>query len=358
MRAAVMTRPGTPLDVRDDVELRAPGPGEVEVALHATGVCHTDLSVLEGRIPHPVPCVLGHEGAGAIAALGEGVDTLAVGQRVVLTWIASCGHCFFCRSGRPNLCPDAASNLTQRFTLDGTDLWAGIGTATFAERTVVPASMAIPLPDDVPIELAALLGCAVTTGVGAALNTAQVTPGSSVVVVGCGGVGINVVQGARIAGAAEIVAVDPVPEKREAARRFGATHSVDPEELAEVAPTLTSGLGFDFGFEAVGQPATIRAAWDATRRGGVTTVVGAGDADAQVAFNAFELFYFERQLRGCVYGSTNPALDVPRLLSLWRHGRLDLEGLVSRRGSLDDVNQAFETMRTGTEIRTVLDPRQ
>jgi S-(hydroxymethyl)glutathione dehydrogenase / alcohol dehydrogenase len=203
--------------------------------------------------------------------------------------------------------------------------------------------------------VASLIGCGVMTGVGAALNTAHVEPGSSVIVFGCGGVGISVIQGARIAGAAEIVAVDLVPEKLEMAKRFGATHAVPPEKVVEIASELTGGDGFDYGFEVIGRPETIRSAYDATRRGGTTTIVGAGAMDAIVSFNAFELFYTEKKLLGCFYGSADVRTDFHMLLRLWRTGKLDLEGMITKRIDISEINDAFDACLSGQVIRQVIE---
>jgi len=357
MRAAVLRNVGEKLEIRDDVDLDGPGPGEVRVRLAASGVCHSDLSLQNGTIPHPMPCVPGHEGAGAIVAVGAGVSHLAEGDHVIISWVPPCGGCAACLGGQPNLCTAIGlGSMPAPHLKLGTDMvFAGIGTATFAEETVVPATAAIKIADDVPLDIASLIGCGVMTGVGAAINTAKVRPGSSVAVIGCGGVGVNVIQGARIAGAAEIVAVDLVDQKLDWARQFGATHAVTPEKLNAVSMELTAGAGFDYVFEVIGRPETIRSAWDATRRGGTTVVVGAGRLDAQVSFSAFELFYSEKALLGCVYGSADVRVDFHRLLRLWRQGRLDLGGLISRRIDLADINEAFAAMERGEVIRTVVE---
>lgn len=333
MKAAILPAVGAALAVTD-VELTPPGPGEVRVRIAASGVCRSDLSLQDATLPHPLPCVPGHEAAGVVAEVGPGVDTIAEGDHVVLTWIVPCGRCSFCLGGQANLCPESMSAMGTHHIFDsGQPVTAGMGTATFAEETVVPAGAAIRIDDDVPLDVAALIGCSVTTGVGAALNTARVTPGAHVGVIGCGGVGVNVIQGARIAGAAEIVAVDPVADEREATATFGATSACPPEDLPAVA-----GAGFDFTFDVVGAPATLRTAWDATRRGGTVVVVGAGRMDAEVTFSPFELFYMERTLKGCVYGSADVRRDFHRFLDLWRTGRLELTPLISRRIGLGGIN--------------------
>lgn len=357
MRAAVARAVGQPVEVRDDVDLAGPGPREVRVAIRAAGVCHSDRSILDGTVPVPLPCVPGHEGAGIVVAVGEGVSGIGIGQPVILSWVPQCGVCWFCRHGKPHLCTEtAAAAMRSSLSIAGEPIGAGIGPACFAEEAVVPATGVIPVPDHVPFDVAALVGCAVTTGVGAAVNTARVRPGSSVLVVGCGGVGISAIQGARLCGAAEIVAVDTVEARRTGARRFGATHDAHPDALPAVIDEVSDGLGFDYSFEVVGTPATIRLAWNATKRGGTTTIVGAGRMDDTLQFTPFELFYFERRLLGCVYGSADPRVEFPRLLRLWRAGRLDLEGMITRRTDLENVNDAFAAMDRGDGIRTVLEP--
>ncbi|GAC1314297.1 MAG: Zn-dependent alcohol dehydrogenase [Acidimicrobiales bacterium] len=357
VRAAVLRNTGDDkLDVVD-VGLAATGPRQVRVRIRATGVCHSDLSAMNGLIPQPAPFVPGHEGAGEIVEVGSGVTEVAVGDHVIVAWMPPCGACRYCIGGQPHLCMEItiAEGYSPRFMVDGVPTFGMAGCGTFAEELVIPAQGVVKIPDDVPWDVASLIGCGVTTGVGAAINTARVTPGASVVVFGCGGVGINVIQGARLAGAAEIVAVDLVADKREAARHFGATHAVSPDDLGALSAAITGGQGFDFGFEVIGLPATIRATYDAVRRGGTATVVGMGGADKMVEFSAFELFFNEKRLLGCVYGSSDVRSEFHRLIRLWRAGRLDLEGLVTKKGSLDDVNQAFDDMKAGRVIRTVIE---
>jgi S-(hydroxymethyl)glutathione dehydrogenase / alcohol dehydrogenase len=356
MRAAVLVEPGSAtLEVRDDVSAADPGPDEVRVAVRATGVCHSDLSAMDGVLPQPLPAVLGHEGAGEVVAVGSRVSSVRPGDRVVLCWMPPCDGCRACREDRPHLCTRifAPASATPRFEVAGTPAYAFSGVGSFAERVTVPWQCAVPVPGDVPFDLAALLGCGVTTGVGAVFNNAAVRPGSSVAVIGCGGVGISVVQGARIAGAAEIVAVDPVERKRVWATRFGATHAVAPEDLAELGRELTGG-GFDYVFEVVGRAATTRQAYDAARRGGTVVVVGAGSAEDRVSFSMLELFFEEKRLLPSLYGGGDMRRDVPRLIRLWRTGRLDLEGMVTARLPLADVNDALAAMRAGEVIRSVI----
>jgi len=357
MRAAVLPALNQEMELRDDVEAIGPGPGEVRIRIAASGVCHSDISLQDGTLPHPVPAVPGHEGAGEVIAVGEGVNTVAPGDHVIISWVPACGRCRFCLGGQPNLCNAFLERNMSKpmFTSGGGPLFGYAGTGTFAEETVVASEAAIRIDPDVPYDVASLIGCGVMTGVGAALNTARVRPGSSVVVFGCGGVGVSVIQGARIAGAAEIVAVDLLPEKVELAQRFGSTHGATPQQLAAVQQEITGGAGFDYAFEVIGRPETIRSAYDATRRGGTTVVVGAGRMDAMVAFSAFELFYMEKKLLGCWYGSADVRTDFGRLLRFWRHGKLDLEGMITRRIDLSEVNEAFEACKKGEVIRSVIE---
>jgi S-(hydroxymethyl)glutathione dehydrogenase/alcohol dehydrogenase len=359
MRAAVLRQVGDDkVDIVDTMEVEDVGPGMVRVAIRATGVCHSDLSVMNGTIPQPAPCVLGHEGAGEVVEVGPAVTDLAVGDHVVVVWVPPCGKCNFCLTGQANLCTNimfSATGASPHFRLGGDPVFGMAGTGTFSEQAVLPQEAVVKVPRDVPWEIASLIGCAVTTGVGAAINAAKVRPGSSVVVFGCGGVGIAVIQGARLAGAAEIVAVDLVEEKREDARRFGATHAVPPEGVMAASGEITGGTGFDYGFEVIGLPTTIRAVYDAVRRGGTACVVGVGRVDQMVEFNAFEFFFNEKHLLGTIYGSADVRVDFPRLLRLWKAGRLDLEGMISKRADLEGVNQAFDDMKAGRVIRTVIE---
>jgi S-(hydroxymethyl)glutathione dehydrogenase/alcohol dehydrogenase len=358
MRAAVLRQRGDDkLDVVVDAEAVAVGPGEVRVRIRATGVCHTDLSVINGVIPSNPPVVLGHEGAGEITEVGSGVPELAVGDHVVVAWVPPCGHCHRCLEGQPHLCNQVstANADKHRFEIGGQPAFAFAGVGTMAEEITIPHQSVVRIDRDVPWDVASLLGCGVTTGIGAAINAAKVTPGSSVVVFGAGGIGISIIQGAKVAGAAEIVAVDPFPAKREGVRRFGATHAVAPEGLADLQHELTGGEGFDFAFEAVGTPATIRATYDAARRGGTACIVGAGGMSEKVEFSPFELFATDRKLVGTLYGSSDVRRDFPRIVRLWKAGRIDLEGMITQKLPLEEVNRAFDDMQGGKVIRTVID---
>jgi S-(hydroxymethyl)glutathione dehydrogenase / alcohol dehydrogenase len=357
MRAAVLTHIDQPLEVRDDLAIREPLAGEVLVGLRASGVCHSDLSMQNGTLTPALPMVLGHEGAGEVLATGPGVAGVQPGDHVILSWVPPCGTCRLCLGGQPQLCTavrQRRAGLPSPFAGPDGPVAPCLGLGTFAEQTVVPVEAVVSIDHDVPFDVAALVGCGVMTGVGAAINTARVAPGSTVAVIGCGGVGLNVIQGARLAGAATIVAVDRVPAKFELARQFGATYAVSDSEFGAVVPELTDNLGFDYVFEVIGRSETIRLAWDATRRGGVTVVVGAGSRSDSVVFSAGELFSTERKLLGCVYGSADVRSDFARLLRLWRAGRLNLTGLVSRHIALAEVNDAFDAMEAGAVARSVI----
>ncbi|MEU2063370.1 Zn-dependent alcohol dehydrogenase [Streptomyces sp. NPDC013455] len=356
VRAAVLPAIGAPLEITR-IELPDPGPGQVRVRLAAAGVCHSDLSLSNGTMRVPVPAVLGHEGAGTVVAVGEGVTHLAPGAPVVLNWAPSCGTCHACTLGEVWLCAHALSGAADVYarTTDGTDLHPGLNVAAFAEETVVPASCALPVPDGVPLADAALLGCAVLTGYGAVHHSARVRPDETVAVFGVGGVGLAALQAARIAGASKIVAVDVTPEKEELARTAGATdYVVASEHTARAIRGLTGGQGVDVAVECVGRATTIRTAWDSTRRGGRTTVVGIGGKDQQVTFNALEIFHWGRTLSGCVYGNSDPAKDLPVLAAHVREGRLDLGALVTERIGLEGIPAAFENMLAGKGGRALV----
>lgn len=357
MRGAILMGLDQPLEVRDDLEIIGPGPGQVHVKVAASGVCHSDLSLQNGTLPHPMPVVPGHEASGVVLGVGEGVTHVQAGDHVIMAFWPPCWNCDFCLGGQPHLCETFTNEAigVPRVKTPDTPLFAYAGLGSFAEETVVLGEAAVKIPEDIPLDIAALIGCGVMTGVGAALNTAKVQPGSKVAVFGCGGVGSSVIQGARIAGATQIVAVDLVESKLEEAKKFGATHAVTPGQFGAANMEVTGGRGFDYAFEVIGRPETIRNAWDATRRGGMTIVVGAGRMDAMVPFSAFELFYQERTLKGCWYGSANVRLDFPKLLAFWRNGMLDLEGMISQRIDLGQINEAFEACAKGEVVRSLIE---
>ncbi|MFI1100110.1 Zn-dependent alcohol dehydrogenase [Streptomyces melanogenes] len=356
MRAAVLHEIGQDkLDVLDDVEAVGFGPGKVRIRIRATGLCHSDISAMTGVLPQPAPFVPGHEGAGEILDVGDGVTSLAPGDRVLVSWLPACGTCASCKRGQTQLCLAGFLNAgTPNFKRPGGDVFGFAGTGTFAEELVVGAGCAVPIPDDVPYEIAALIGCGVTTGLGAAINTAKVEAGSSVAVIGCGGVGISAIQGAKVQGAAQIVAVDPVASRREAALTFGATEAVSPSGLDDAKQRITAGEGFDYVFEVVGKSATARTAYGATRRGGTLCVVGAGAMDDFFQINMFELFFDEKRILPSLYGGGDVLRSYERAIALWRAGRIDLASMITHRVPLAGINDALDQMRTGEALRTCI----
>lgn len=365
MKAAILYEPKQPLRV-EDVELDEPRDGEVLVRVEAAGVCHSDYHFMNGDLPIGMPCVLGHEGAGIVERVGRGVTTVKPGDHVVLLFRPNCGHCEYCSQGRPALCWMAAQFRNTGHMLDGTsrlhrngsEIKHFLGVSCFAERTVVPEQGVVPVPEDVPMEVAALTGCAVMTGVGAVMNTARVNPGASVLVVGAGGVGLNCVMGAVLAGAQPIIVADLVDSKLETAMDFGATHAVNAKthDLVEGVRELTGGQGVDFSFEAIGNTRATRQAFDALRLGGTAVVVGIAPYGSETSINAGELVYQEKTLRGSYYGSTRPQADIPRLLQLYKAGKLPIDRLITRRYPLEQVNQAYEALLAGEVSRSVLIP--
>ncbi|MFF3494256.1 Zn-dependent alcohol dehydrogenase [Streptomyces sp. NPDC002795] len=357
VRAAVLPAVGSPLEIAD-IDLPEPGPGQVRVRLAAAGVCHSDLSLTNGTMRVPVPAVLGHEGAGTVVSVGDGVTHVAPGDGVVLNWAPSCGSCHACTLGEVWLCANAlagSAGIHAKRASDGSDLHPGLNVAAFAEETVVAANCVLPVPDGIPLTDAALLGCAVLTGYGAVHHSARVREGETVAVYGVGGVGLATLQAARIAGASKIIAVDVSPEKEALARAAGATdYVVASENAAREIRGLTDKQGVDVAVECVGRAVTIRTAWESTRRGGRTTVVGIGGKDQQVTFNALEIFHWGRTLSGCVYGNCDPAQDLPVLAEHIRAGRLDLSALVTERIALDGIPAAFDNMVAGKGGRALV----
>jgi S-(hydroxymethyl)glutathione dehydrogenase/alcohol dehydrogenase len=357
MRAAVFTEVNAPLSVEDVTPLD-PGPGDVVVQVQASGVCHSDLSISRGYTGGATPMVLGHEGAGVVVSAGPAVRRVKAGDRVVASFAPSCGHCFFCLRDQANLCDQSfAVMMAPRVRrADGSVVGCMTGLGTFSDLMTLDERSVVKVETDLPSEQLALIGCGVTTGVGAALNTARVAPGSSVVVIGCGGVGQSVIQGARIAGAGRIIAVDPVELKRKTAEQLGATDLVDPSagDPVERVKAVTGGRGADYAFEVIGLPDTVAQAYASARRGGTVVIVGMPRMDAQVTLSAWSLFYDEKRTLGCYYGSAQVRRDFPRFVELVETGRLDIGSMVSRRIKLDDVNDAFRAMEAGEVIRSVI----
>ena len=364
IRAAVLRHPSEHVEV-EEVELDAPRGGEVLVKVAAAGVCHSDVRHADGELGAGLwPAVMGHEGAGMVEAVGEGVTHVAPGDPVAFCFVPACRACRFCLAGKPNLClvvgEHGAHGMlmdgTSRLRLpDGTVLQHGLRTACFAEYTVVAAGGAVPLPRELPLWQAALLGCGVVTGVGAVRNVAKVAPGDAVAVIGCGGVGLQVVAGARLAGADPIVALDRVPEKLELAIAQGATHAIDTaadDDPAATVHRLTDG-GVDHAFEVIGRPETIRLAWDAIRPGGSAIVVGLAPVGVEASVPAIE-FLSDKSLRGTYYGSGDPAAELPELAALALAGDLDLARVVTHVTTLDGINDALDRLRRGEGARTVL----
>jgi S-(hydroxymethyl)glutathione dehydrogenase/alcohol dehydrogenase len=364
-KAAVMTGLDQPLEIRTDVEVESPRAGEVKVRMGASGVCHSDLSMVNGTMMAATPIVLGHEGAGVIEEVGEGVTGLAPGDHVIISWVPQCGECFFCKRGQAQLCEQANIALasgglldgTTRFTSGGAPLYQMAASGTFSEVTVIPAIGAVKIDPGIDMKVAALIGCGVLTGTGAALNTANIRKGDTVAVVGCGGVGLNVIQGARIAGAGEIIAVDMNETKLQMAKQFGATTSVNASQGDPVSQVmdLTQQRGADVAFEVIGLPQTIDQTITMTRRGGQAILVGVPRMDVMVNLPAFfGVVLAEKTIKGCWYGSSDVRRDVPKLIDLYQKGELKLDELISRTITVDQVNEAFDAMKTGEVARTVI----
>lgn len=342
--------------VAEGVEVRDPGPGEVEVRVTNAGLCHSDVSVLDGTIPWPAPSVLGHEGAGIVADVGPGVTSVKPGQHVVLSTLANCGICKACNTGHPTWCRKSLGNMSQPFTVDGEPAWNFAGSSYFAEHTVVKEVQAIRIPDDVPLSSACLIGCGVLTGAGAALNRARIQQGEPVAVFGVGGVGLNAIQGCRIAGAGRIIAVDTIAAKEPHARQFGATDFIDAGGDTDVVQAIKdlTRTGVMWAFDCVGHPAVLRNAVDVLDWGGNAVIIGMPPPTAEASFNITNLNYIDRGILGCRYGSSRPRADVPMLVELYRSGRLLLDELVSEQYPLDQFEAVVEDLHAGKLARGVL----
>lgn len=366
IKAAVLAKPRTPLSL-ERLTLADPRDDEVRVRIMASGLCHSDLHVIDGDMAVPLPVVLGHEGAGIVERVGSAVTRVKLGDHVALSWAPECGVCRYCVSGRPNLCAASAPRVLEGTLLDGTTRLSDGGAkpvfhysflSTFAECAVVPEASCIAIDPEVPFGPASLVGCAVMTGIGAATNTAQVRAGSVVAVLGLGGVGLNVVQGARLCGAERIIGIDTNPAKAETARRFGLTDFIDAKvgPLAEQVRSLLRGELADYVFEAIGNPAAMSAAYEIAARGGMIVYIGIAPDGARLELPAVRLPREEKIVTGSFYGGARPSLDFPNILRLYRQGRIDLDGLISARLPLSAINEGFDQVRRGEAIRVVVEP--
>ena len=357
MKAAICYEFGQPL-VIEEVKLDPPQAGEVRVRVAACAICHSDVHQIRGEWGGATPVISGHEAAGTVIACGPGVSRVRAGDHVVLSLLRQCGHCFQCTIGRPYNCEHAYALDSQHrlHTLGGTPINQGIRCAAFAEEAVVEQSQVVKIPDDLPMDVACLLACGVITGLGAVTNTVQVETGSTVVVIGTGGVGLNAVQGAALSGASLIAAVDLLPNKLEAARSFGATHTINAREenVVERVLALTGGRGADYAFATVGSPRAIEQAVQMVRKGGSAVIVGMpGNDEVMISINAHHITQ-GRTIRGSNMGSTRLLVDIPRLVQLYKEGRLKLDELISGRYPLAEINAAIESMERGEALRNVI----
>lgn len=364
MRAAVLEQVGSPLVLRTDVEVEDPRLGEVAVRVAHCGVCHSDLSVVDGTFPGFLPVILGHEAAGVVEAVGPGVKNLAVGDHVVLTPSPPCGTCPWCIRGEWSLCTNGDALMTNahpdggtRLSRSGEVIHRGLAVAAFAETVIIQETGAVKIPEDVPLEVACVIGCAVQTGVGAVLNTAQVREGETVLVMGLGGVGLSAVQGAHLAGASRIIASDPVAERREKALALGATDVIDPTvDDPTMACLDLTGIGVDWAFDAAGRSSLVVTGVNATRKGGGVVMVGVPALDDPLTIDIPALIAVgEKKIMGSLLGSCNALRDIPRLVALHSTGRLDLAGLITESRPLEDINLAFDDLRAAKGVRTVID---
>ncbi len=363
-RTAVIYSPGEPIRV-EEIELDPPKAHEVQVRLVAAGICHSDYHIITGELPSYLPLALGHEGAGIVEEVGPDVTSVKPGDHVVLSFIPSCGKCQYCIAGHSNLCNQGA-NILMGSQLDGTfrmhgqsaDIGQMCVISTFSERTVVPEISVVPIMDYYPLNRAVLVGCGVPTGVGAVIHRAKVVPGSTVMVIGCGGIGINAIQGAAIAGARMIIAVDTVDFKLEKSKELGATHTINPkkQDLVQTVQELTWGRGVDYAFEAIATPATIGQAYACTGKGGTVVVIGLTPATAEsIPIPPLDLVLFQKTIMGTLYGDSQPRNDIPYMLAMYDAGKLKLDELVTKTYTLDQVNEAYADMVAGKNIRGVIE---
>lgn len=365
MKAAILRSIGLPLEI-EELQLAGPKAGEVQVRIEAAGICHSDFHFISGDQIHPLPVVLGHEGAGIIQEVGPGVKSVSRDDHVVLLWRASCGHCEYCSRGRPALCGVGRSIRATGTLMDGTTrlqrangdkVHHFLGVSCFAEIAVCPETSVIKIPNDVPMPIAALMGCSVMTGIGAVINTARVEPGSSVLVIGAGGVGLSVIIGAVLAGASRIIAADQAVSKLEMAASLGATDTINASSTDLVAAVqMITGEGVDYSFEAIGTADTMSQAVQTLRPAGVATLIGIARQDVAFSVNALDLVTREKSVKGSFYGSTRRAVDFHRLFELYKLGRLPLDRLLSRTYPLREINEAFRAILSGDVARSVVIP--
>jgi len=363
MRAALFQEPGKALEIQE-IEIGDPGPGEVKVAVKHCGCCHSDLSIIDGSFPAPLPIVLGHEASGVVEEVGAGVTSLSPGDHVVLTPVPPCGTCYWCVRGEASSCVNATAIMTNQLP-DGTTrlsrgdevVYRGVGVGGFAEHVITQSTGAVKIPFEVPLDVACVVGCAVQTGVGAVLNTAQVEEGATVLVMGLGGIGLAVVQGARLAGASRIIVSDPVSARREVASALGATDFIDPteEDVVLKSRELTE-VGVDYAFEAAGRAELASAGVNAVRNRGTVVCVGAPPVTESIQVAPAALFVIsEKKIMGCTLGGSNSLHEIPRLIGLYQAGRLDLEALITAHRPLAEINEAMDDLKASRGIRTVLD---
>ena len=358
MKAAIFHGPNQPLKI-ENVDIDDPKEREVLVKTIASGVCHSDLHFVDGLYMWPTPAILGHEAAGVVEKVGSQVSYLKPGDHVIACLSVFCGYCEECMSGHPNLCSNKAAtqrgpNDKPRISQNGKAVNQFADLSGYAEKMLVHENALVKIDEKIPLDRAALIGCGVMTGVGAALNTAKVAPGSTVAVFGAGGVGLAIIQGARVAGARMIIAVDKFPNKLELAKKLGATHTVNAGEKDPVAEIRAlTGEGADYSFEAIGLKAVAEQAYESIQPGGIATIVGMVPLGQKVEVDGFSLL-FEKRIQGCFMGSNRFRIDMPRIIDLYRQDRINLDDMVSRHGKLEDVNEAFRAMKAGEVARTVL----
>ncbi len=361
-KAAVLFEIGKGLEICD-VEVQDPKEGEILVRMVAAGVCHSDLHVMTGHLIGPTPSILGHEGSGIVEAVGPRVTSLKPGDHIIPIWRLSCNTCEHCTDARPALCEEGMEirmsgrfhDGTTRFKLKGEEIKHFMGVSTFSEYSVMSERQALKIPKDFPLDIACLVGCGVITGLGAVFNCAQVKPGSSVVVFGTGGIGLNIVQGAAIAGAEKIIAVDLLDNKLEIAKQFGATHTINAsdENVVEKVRDLSDG-GVNYGFEAVGSEKILRQTFDCVRKRGIAVAIGVSPMTTEVSVPLMSLIFEEKILTGSVYGSARPFIDIPKLIALYKAGKLKLDELLTRKYPFAEINEAYAAMERGEVARSIV----